>query len=259
MVRVLIALAFLAVFVVGCATNPVTGKEQLSLISTSDEVSMGQKIDQQVRSQYPVVTGTPAAERVQRVGARIAAASDRKDLTYHYALIQSKDVNAFATPGGYIYVTTAAEQLAQPDDELAAVLGHETGHVAARHSVQQLQDQMGYTLLKDLILGTKGGPAAQAAADVAFNSIIMTGFSRKDEYQADQLGVKYAAKAGYDPYGEANFFAKLAKVTGPTNKNFEFLMDHPDTEARRQKALALAAQYSRPRQGGARTAVQSGG
>ena len=173
--------------------------------------------------------------------------ADRREFPYHFALLQSDEVNAFAAPGGYVYVTSALEKMAASDAELAAVMAHEVGHVSAGHSAQQLQTAMGYELFKTLLLGDKGGAAAQAAADIAFNNVIMTGFSRKDEFQADELGVKYAASAGYDPYGMASFFDKLQEreKAGNINRNFEFLMSHPNTPERRRRAEALAGQYAR--------------
>ncbi len=243
--RMIVLFALVCALATGCVTNPATGQSQLRLVSSADEINMGQQIDGTVRAEYPVVTGTPAAQRVERIGAKIAAVSPEKTFPYHFALIQTDDVNAFAAPGGYIYVTTALEKLADSDAELAAVMAHEVGHVAAHHSVSQLQKAMGYQLFQALILGDKGSPLAKTAADVAFNSVIMTGFSRQDEYQADELGVKYASEAGYDPYGMADFFAKLAKVEGDSTKNFEFLLSHPNTEERRRRAEGMAAQYAR--------------
>jgi predicted Zn-dependent protease len=243
----LVALAVLALSLTGCVTNPATGKTELRLISSDEEVQMGRSIDSEVRKQYQVVAGGAAADRVQRIGARIAAVSDRRDFPYHFALLQSDEVNAFAAPGGYVYVTGGLESMAESDAELAAVMAHEVGHVAAGHSVQQLQTALGFQIFSDLLLGDKGGAAARAAADIAFSNVIMTGFSRSDEFEADEIGVKYAASAGYDPYGMASFFEKLEQRerAGNINRNFEFLMSHPNTPERRRRAEALAGRYAR--------------
>jgi predicted Zn-dependent protease len=108
-----------------------------------------------------------------------------------------------------------------------------------------VQRALGYELLKALVFGDSKSAEAATAADIAFNNILMTGFSREDEYQADTLGVKYSSKAGYDPYGLANFFVKLQERegAGANDRTFEFLMSHPNTADRKQRAEAEAAKY----------------
>lgn len=233
--------------VCGCASNPVTGEGELRLISTAQEVAIGRNIDAQVRTQYKVVTGTPQANRVQAIGAKIAAVADRKEIQYHFALLETPEFNAFATPGGYVYVTSELANAAVDDSELAAVIGHEVGHVAALHSVHQIQRALGWDIVKILIGANPKSEEAMAAADVAFNNVVMTGYSRQDEYQADELGVKYAARAGYDPYGLARFFDVLEKreASGKVDRLFEFMMSHPNTPDRKRRAKAEAAKYAR--------------
>lgn len=234
-----------ALMAAGCVTNPVSGEAQLRIISTPQEITMGANIDTQVRSEYEVVTGTRAAERVERIGARIAAVSDRRDVQYHFALIKSSELNAFAAPGGFIYITTETEKVADTDAELAAVVAHEVGHVAALHSVNQMQRALAYHYLSALVFG-EDQQKVREAADIAFSSVVMTGFSRQDELQADELGVRYSWKAGYDPYGLGNFFVKLQSRNQETvvDRAFEFLMSHPNISERRQRAEHLAAQYA---------------
>lgn len=229
----------------GCAINPVSGQSELRLVGVQEEINMGRNVDAEVRKQYKTQTGTAAAERVQRIGEKIAAVSDRKNIDYHFALLESDQLNAFAAPGGFIYVTTETEKVTTTDSELAAVIGHEVGHVAALHSVNQLQKSLGYEIFSSLAFG-QDQAAAQAAADIAFNSVIMTGFSRADELQADELGVKYSWRAGYDPYGLTNFFAKLQERNRETavDKTFEFLRSHPLDSTRRGRAESLASYYA---------------
>lgn len=228
----------------GCATNPVTGETEIRLISTAEEVEMGGRIDAQVREQHKVATGSEQARRIERIGRTVAAVSDRDEFPYYFALLDTQELNAFAAPGGYIYVTTELAGMAD-DDELAAVMAHEVGHVAAHHSVNQLQRALGYSILRDLIFGDKTSEAAVAAADIAFNNVIMTGFSREAEYEADELGVKYAARARFDPYGLARFFEKLRQreQRGVFDRNFEFMRSHPDTDKRLARAQQLAGRY----------------
>ncbi len=241
----LTGIVFLTVFAAGCVTNPATGQAQLNIITTPQEITIGENIDAQVRRQYTVITGTPQADRVKRIGARIAQASDRPGIQYHFTLLESDDVNAFAAPGGFIYVTTGLLAMVENDAELAGVIAHEVGHVAAFHSIRQMQQHLGYSILRNLVFDEDDAKAA-GAADIAFNTIIMTGFSRRDEYQADKLGIKYAAAAGYDPYGLANFFVKLQQREreGILDKAFEIVMSHPITSQRRRRAEAYAAEYA---------------
>ncbi|MHC4713967.1 MAG: M48 family metalloprotease, partial [Planctomycetota bacterium] len=217
----------------------------LRIITAEQEIGIGTNIDAEVRGQYPAVVGTPAAARVQRIGEKIAAVSDRRDVPYRFTLIESNQLNAFAAPGGFIYVTTETEKVAATDAELAAIIAHEVGHVAALHSVNQIQRALGYHYLSALVLG-ENQEEVKEAADIAFNSVIMTGFSRQDELQADDLGVKYSWKAGYDPYGLANFFIKLQLRNQETvvDRTFEFLRSHPVISERRRRAEALAASYA---------------
>jgi len=229
----------------GCATNPVTGRQGRGNIAVADEVEMGKRLDGKVRRQYRVVTGTSEAERVERTGSRIAAVSDRRDIGYYFALVESGELNAFATPGGYIYVTSELNKMAN-DDELAAVIGHEVGHVAAYHSVNQMQKELGYNIFTALIRGDRRSQAAVQAADIAFDTVIMTGFSTEDEFQADQLGVKYCAKAGYDPRAMASFLGKLEERNkeGLVDKAFEFMLSNRNIAQRRKRAEAEAALYA---------------
>jgi predicted Zn-dependent protease len=245
MYRTLLAAILLTpVFACGCMTNPVSDRSELRIIGLSQEVAMGKSLDAQVRSEYKIVTGTPQAERVERIGRRIAAVSDRKDVEYHFALIESGDLNAFAAPGGFIYVTTETAKVADSDAELAAVMAHEVGHVAALHSVKQMQTALAFDLLSALVFDEDRAKTAEAA-DIAFNVVVMSGFSRRDELQADELGVKYSAAAGYDPYGLSSFFVKLEERNRETvvDKVFEFMRSHPLIGERRRRAESLAATY----------------
>ncbi len=243
--RVTIICVLAALLTAGCAINPVSGENQLRIITTEQEISIGTNIDAEVRGQYRAVVANAATERVQRIGDKIAAVSDRRDVPYRFTLIESDQLNAFAAPGGFIYVTTETEKVAATDAELAAIIAHEVGHVAALHSVNQMQRALAYHYLSALVFG-ENQEEVKEAADIAFNSVIMTGFSRQDELQADELGVKYAWKAGYDPYGLANFFIKLQLRNQETivDRAFEFLRSHPVISERRQRVEALAASYA---------------
>ena len=121
----------------GCATNPVTGKQDFVLMSEQDEINLGKQVNQQVLQQYQVYSDPALQDYVQYVGDKLAAHSDRPNLQYHFTVLDSDEVNAFALPGGYVYITRGIMAYLNSEAQLAAVLGHEIGHVAARHAVRQ--------------------------------------------------------------------------------------------------------------------------
>jgi len=133
--------------------------------------------------------------------------SDRQDLRYQFGVIREKDLNAFALPGGTIYVHSALAERAD-EDELAAVLAHEVGHVAARHAAKHLQADLGFTLLAQIAQAAGAGPESGKLANSIYG-LIRNGYSRRDELEADRLGLKYALRAGYNPEGMLTFFQKM--------------------------------------------------
>ena len=217
-------------FCCGCVTiyNPATERRESLLIDTRQEVSMGQEMDAQLRKKLKVSQNPAYQRRLEAIGQRIAAASDRQDLREYFAVVNDKELNAFAIPGGYIYVNSGLMEAAD-DNELACVIAHETGHVAARHSVKKLQAVLGYQLIVGLALGLSGqqGVTLQAL-DVVFN-LINLGYSRKDEFLADKLAVRYAKRAGFNPYGMVTFFEKLQQEAQRKGQGFNlvYLSSHP--------------------------------
>jgi predicted Zn-dependent protease len=213
----------------GCTTiyNPATQRKETLLLDTPSEVALGQDMDKQVRQKLHLLADPQIQDRLNLIGSKISAASDRQDIVYQFQIVKDKELNAFAIPGGYIYVHSALMDAAG-DDELAAVLGHEVGHLAARHSVKQLQAVMGYQLLMSIVVGASGKQNILQATDIIF-SLVNLGYSRQDEYLADKLGVKYTKRAGFNPYGAVTFFRKLqaeADKEGP-QANIVFLSSHP--------------------------------
>jgi predicted Zn-dependent protease len=213
----------------GCTTiyNPATQRKETLLLDTPSEVALGQDMDKQVRQKLQLIANPQIQDRLNLIGSKISAASDRQDIVYQFQIVKDKELNAFAIPGGYIYVHSALMDAAG-DDELAAVLGHEVGHLAARHSVKQLQAVMGYQLLMSIVVGASGKQNILQATDIIF-SLVNLGYSRQDEYLADKLGVKYTKRAGFNPYGAVTFFRKLqaeADKEGP-QANIVFLSSHP--------------------------------
>jgi len=227
----------LTFWVLSCATTGPGGKKSVILISESDELSIGQKMDAQIRTEKPIVTDRTINDYVNRTGQKIARLSDRPNLQWHYTVVDAKDVNAFAVPGGYVYVYTGLLRQLDSQAQLAGVLAHETSHVVERHSVKQIQEGMGAQVLASLIFGGSG-QATQAAVGVGL-ALVQRGYSRKMEEEADYDGVIYMARAGYNPEGMAQVMDKLAKLSSSGEGFWENLAsDHPPAAKRAEAVRA---------------------
>lgn len=219
---------------VGCTTiyNPATEKKEIIFIDTESEVALGRKMEGQIRHKFDILADPLLNYRLNNIGERLAASSDRTDIIYHFSIIKDDELNAFAIPGGFIYVNSALLNIAT-DDELACVLAHEIGHVAARHSVKKLQAVMGYQIIMSIVLGLSQAENIGRALDVTFN-VVSLGYSRADENLADRLSVKYTKRSGFNPNGMITFLEKLkqeAEKKGP-QFNLVFLSSHPPFEER---------------------------
>ena len=219
-----------------CAVNPVTGKRELSLISERDEIALGKQTDVEISAQYGVYDDSAVLAYVQRVGQSMTPHTHRPHLTYHFAILDTPVVNAFAVPGGYIYVTRGILALMSSEAELAVVLGHELGHVNARHSVAKLSQLM----LAQVGLAIGGAISETFAKITGAASIgiqlLFLKFSRDDEREADALGVEYSRKGGYNPSEMINFFSSLEKLGDLSGGQSlpGFLSTHPLTSERVQ-------------------------
>ncbi len=196
-----------------------------SLISTQQEIEIGRDVGRQLEKEYGLVEDPELQARVDRIGKSMVAVCDRRDLPYSFKVLNSKEVNALAAPGGFIYVFKGLVDLMPSDDELAGVIGHELGHVVKRHAVRQMEKSLGMTLLFGLILGDK----AVFLQNLAMNAI-MAGYSREDERQADQLGFIHSYKAGYNPYSMMIGLQKLSELD--SNSHYDLFSDHPESQAR---------------------------
>lgn len=237
------ALAMILAVLAGCATTGPHGEQSLILIDTPTEIQMGLETDRGIRQEYPAHGDAALAAYVAEVGARVAAHSERKDVTYSFTVLESDVVNAFAAPGGYVYVTTGLLKAARDESELAGVLAHEVGHVIGRHSVRQIQQAMGLQMAAELLLGDTRSAAWQQVAGLGAGLFTMKN-SRDHEFQADQFGVKYLVAAGYDPEGILRFFQTLVEMhgEGPTGAAGWF-STHPATEERIARARTEIALY----------------
>ena len=193
----LLAVILAAIYTGGCALNPATGRPDLVFMSESDELELGAKTHAQILQQLPVYNDPALQDYVQTVGERVAAQGDRPELQYTFTVIDSPDVNAFALPGGYIYINRGLMAYMETEAQLAAVLGHEIAHVTARHAVRQHRNAaLANTAGLAVALGTGVGAAGQLAG-VAGQAAI-SGYGRNLELEADRLGAKYMAASGYD-------------------------------------------------------------
>lgn len=232
---------------VSCAINPVTGKRELSLISEQEEIALGKQTDGEIKAQYGVYDDPALNTYVQRVGQSMTSLTHRPHLTYHFAVLDTPVVNAFAVPGGYIYVTRGILALMNSEAELAVVLGHELGHVNARHSVAKLSKLM----LAQLGLGVAGAISEtfaklSGAAGIGIQLLFLK-FSRDDEREADTLGVAYSRKGGYNPSEMVNFFDSLEKMGDLSGGHSlpGFLSTHPLTSERIQNTKNMLLESDR--------------
>jgi predicted Zn-dependent protease len=227
-------IVFLLVGLASCAINPVTGKKELSLISESQELALGKQTDIEVRQQYGVYGDAGLNAYVQAVGRSLGPYTHRPHLAYQFAVLDTPVVNAFAVPGGYIYVTRGILALMGSEAELAVVLGHELGHVNARHSVHRMSEMM----LVQVGLAA-GSVLSETFAEISGLAgvgvqLLFLKYSRDDERQADALGVEYARKGAYNPGEMVAFFSSLEKLGDLSGGHVlpGFLSTHPLTSER---------------------------
>jgi predicted Zn-dependent protease len=201
--------------VTGCSTNAVTGKSQIIFIPESQEIAMGIQAAPEVAAQFGGAVKDPTLQAyVQMVGKKVAAVSDRK-MPYDFSLLNSEIPNAFALPGGKIFVTAGLMSRMTNEQQLAAVLGHEIVHVAAQHGVKGMQNGVGLAVLVELAAAAAGADkaaAAKAASQVAASMISMK-YSRGNEYESDKFGMKYMTKAGYNPWGMVELLTILLNLS----------------------------------------------
>jgi len=241
-----IVLLFTTILVVfSCAVNPVTGKRQIMLMSEAQEVAMGQEYDPQVLATFGLYENAGLQSLVQGMGTQIGKISHRPNLEYHIKIVDSPVVNAFAVPGGYVYLTRGILAQLNNEAELAGVIGHEMGHIAARHSVsQQSKQQLGQLLL---IGGMIASEKFASYAEYALQGmqLLFLKFSRDDEREADQLGVEYSSKISYDAHKMADFFLVLNKMNLASSQGGvpTFLSTHPDPGDRYNSVNQLATRW----------------
>lgn len=231
----LAAILVLALAALSCAVNPVTGKKELMLYSEAQEIEMGKQTDQAVAAQFGIYEDAALQGYISKLGLSLAAKSQRPGLPWRFAVLDSPVVNAFAVPGGSVYVTRGILAMMSSEAELAAVLGHEIGHVNARHSMSQMSKQQlaQIGLVAGSVISKKFAQYAGLAS--AGLQVLFLKYSRDNEHQADALGVDYSRAGGYNPADMAVTFQALQRMgdlSGGHSSLPGFLSTHPLTADR---------------------------
>jgi predicted Zn-dependent protease len=220
--------------VAACATNPVTGEREFTLMTEAQEIAMGRDADAQVRAEMGIYDDPELTKYVSDIGLKLAKLSERPNLPWQFAVVDQPAINAFALPGGFIYVTRGILPYLDNEAELAGVLGHEIGHVTARHSVRQYSRTIGGVAA----LGAIGifVPAARPFGQMSQQALglLFLKYGRADELQADQLGARYEASGGWDPAGVPGMLATLGRLDESTDRKGvpNWLATHPDPLSR---------------------------
>ena len=228
MMRRLIIFTLIVLLYSSCAVNPVTGKRELMLMSESQEISMGVSYDPQIIQMYGSYNDPELQKFIEEKGKKMGAISHRPNLEYQFRLLDSPVVNAFAVPGGFVYFTRGIMAHFNNEAEFAGVLGHEIGHITARHSARQQSQAMLAQLA--LIGGMIASEEFMKYADIANAglSLLFLKYSRDNESESDKLGVEYSTEIGYNSTEMAYFFNTLKRLSGGSGALPEFMSTHPD-------------------------------
>ncbi|HEU5256066.1 MAG TPA: M48 family metalloprotease [Vicinamibacterales bacterium] len=248
MMRLRLSLALFALIAAfACATNPATGKRQFNLMSEAQEISAGQEADAQVKKEMGLYSDGNLQEYISSIGMKLAQASERPNLPWHYSVVDVPAVNAFALPGGYIYITRGILPFLNDEAQLAGVLGHETGHVTARHAAQQYTRAVGGTVgLVALGIFVPGARPFGQLAEQGLGVLFLK-YGRGDELQADQLGARYAALGNWDPAAVPDMLTTLGRLdeaSGQRRGVPNWLETHPEPLARVKEIQPTVQQLS---------------
>ncbi|MCK4912524.1 MAG: M48 family metalloprotease [Candidatus Omnitrophica bacterium] len=218
----------------GCVTteyNVGTGKQDVYFYSTESEVAMGQNIAKKIYQEFKLSNSPDDIERLNRIANKITDVLDRRELSYYFYIIEEdqegkSQVNAFSLPGGYSYIFSGLLDILDNDDQLAFILAHEVGHIVSRHHMKRLQAAMGYNLLT--VASTAAGTSSEFRNGLSFALFqILAGYSREDEFNADELAVKYCKLAGFDPAAGIEVLEKLYEESKKTIRSLSYFRTHP--------------------------------
>ena len=247
-----LTLMMLAVGLVACSINPVSKLPEVTLMTVEQEKKLGEEEAKKVDQEMGLLNEPALTAYVDALGQRLAKESPRQDVAYQFHVVDMIEPNAFALPGGYVYVTRGLLALVNTEDELAGVVGHEIGHVAARHTVQRVSRQGPFALITNLVSGVTGffvplvGNIVGGVGNLA-QSLVFSPYSRGQESEADKVGQEMAAKAGWDPVGLATFLTTLGREEallsdGPRRPSF--FDSHPATPDRVKHTTKYAKDLS---------------
>lgn len=246
MKRYLLSACFAAsmLFIDACAVNPVTGKKQVVLMSEAQEIAMGKAADPQIIQQFGLYDNKDLQDFINLKGKQMAAISHRPNLDYQFRVVDSEVLNAFAVPGGYVYFTRGIMAHFNNEAEFAGVLGHEIGHIAARHTVEQQRNAMlgQLGIITGMIISPQFGQFAEQASQGL--GLLLLKFGRDAERESDRLGVEYSSKIGYDAQEMAGFFNTLERKRGDDSEAIpDFLSTHPNPGDRNTTVAQLASEW----------------
>lgn len=230
-------------FLHGCATVPETGRSQLLIVSPSQETQMGFQEFEKLKKSVPISKDAAANAQLQRVGKRIAAIAPLPNAQWEFVLFEKSEPNAFCLPGGKVGVFSGLLPIAKDDAGLATVIGHEVAHAVARHGAERMSQGAVFQILEELALG-RSSPASRQVIQQAYGLGFALPHSRKQELEADHLGVLYMARAGYQPREALGFWKRFAEYKNKNGggKQIEFLSTHPLDEHRIQQIEGLIPQ-----------------
>ena len=242
-----------ALLLSGCASNPVSGQQDFVMMSESQEIALGRTSDAEVRKQYKVYPSPALQSYVDHVGQEIAAHSHRPNLHYHFTVLDTPEINAFALPGGYVYITRGILAYLNSEAEMAAVLGHEIGHVTARHGVRQQSAAQAANIGISIASIFVPELNTQLGHDLSnlMGGALLSGYGREHELEADRLGAQYLARTHYDPQAmirvidvlknQEMFDVEIAKQEGREPRRYHgTFATHPDNDTRLQQVVGEA-------------------
>ncbi len=245
---------FASLLIGGCAINPVTGEADLALITEDQEIQQGRSYHPEIIKAYGYYDDPELQAYVDRVGQKLAAKSHRANLKFHFTVLDSSEINAFALPGGYVYVTRGIMAYLDSEAELAGVLGHEIGHVTARHSVRQQAGEFTSGLL-GVLISAATGQAALGNLSQQLTTGLVRGYGREHELEADRLGAEYLYAVGFDPDNmlevigvlkdQEVYEQRLAKKENrPANTYHGVYSTHPQNDDRLKTVVRAAKKLS---------------
>jgi len=238
------------VLILGCSINPATGTPDIVLMSESSEIEMGKEMHEKLIKSMPIYQDEKLTEYVNSIGQKIVKNSHRSDIKYHFTIIDAPDINAFALPGGYIYINRGLLSYLDSEAQLAAVLAHEVGHVTARHVVRQDSARKGASVLSVLSVFTTGSAAIGDVTNL-WGTAAVKGYGREMELEADGLGAEYLFNTGYDPHAmvetigvlkdQEKFARYRAKDEGKKSKSYHGVFStHPRNDIRLKEVISKA-------------------